>query len=95
MRPNILVTSITKTFFANKETGANIGHARYGDHVITRFDLEEFKGAYGTPLPERIDIIDLGYWYRHHGAPADTEEAYEPPVWHMRQQGPAWVEVAA
>ncbi|MBY5849809.1 hypothetical protein HFN51_04455 [Rhizobium leguminosarum] len=82
---NIIVKSTTKTFFCHPHTGENIGRARYGNHVIERFDLPEFIEAHGFPLPETIDIIDLGYWYVPFDNPLSAP-LYEPPVWHTRDQ---------
>ena len=83
---NVIIHSDLRKYFANPVTGANIGLERYGNHTITRFDLDEWKLAWGDPLPEVIDIIDIGYWYVPLGSPEGTVEAYEPPVWHQRGQ---------
>lgn len=82
---NIIVKSNTKLFFCHPQTGVNIGQARYGNHVILKFDLPEFIEAHGFPLPETIDIIDLGYWYIPFDDPG-SEALYEQPVWHTREQ---------
>lgn len=49
-----------------------------GGHLatITRFDLGEWRRHSGSPLPESLDILDLGYWYAH---PETGMPAYEPP----------------
>jgi hypothetical protein len=85
---NIIIKSDVKIFFCNPETGANIGLERYGREVIQRFDLAEFKEAYGDPAPEVIDIIDIGYWWKPVGQP-DAPDTYEPPLWHQRGQAAA------
>lgn len=49
-----------------------------GTHLaaIIRFDLREWRRHWGSPLPERFDILDLGYWYAD---PKTGMSAYEPP----------------
>lgn len=81
---NIIIKSDVKTYFANPETGANIGLATYGNQIITRFDLAGFTEEWGDPAPEVIDIIDIGY----HWVPRDNPKApekYEGPLWHRRR----------
>ena len=43
---------------------------------ITRFDLDEYRLAYGR-LDEEYDVLDLGYWYAG---------GYEPPAYDWRAE---------
>src|SRR5580700_5432696 len=49
-----------------------------GRHLkpITRFDVEEWRKYWGDPATDRIDILDLGYWYAD---PEANEVAFAPP----------------
>ena len=43
---------------------------------ITRFDIEEFLSYYkATGMPDSVDILVLGYWYK-----SDNGIKYEPPA---------------
>jgi hypothetical protein len=51
---------------------------------ITRFDVEEFCNHYGYTkenMPESIDILDLGYDFKH-----NDSTQYEEPDKHWREE---------
>jgi len=50
---------------------------------ITRFDVDEWRRTYGRPLPDEVDILDVGFWY--HDDPKHGE-GYEPPVHSWRRE---------
>ena len=50
--------------------------------AIDSFDVDEYLNYHNiTSLPSRIDILNLGYWYK-----SDSKMIYEPPVSDWRKK---------
>jgi hypothetical protein len=71
MDKNFTIRSSNGEWKANKQTGGVINYQdRYplenGKRLILiRFDIQEYKKHYQvTELPDSIDILDLGYYYK-------------------------------
>lgn len=47
---------------------------------ITKFDFEEWQKNYNSEIPERVDILDLGYWYN-----GKSQLEYEEPAHDWRK----------
>lgn len=77
----MLIKSSNGTFIVDPDNG-QVDHAEYFEaHMdIVCFDVQEFAAHYGTPLPDSMDILDIGYFYRDNG-----NMKYEPPVEEYRR----------
>lgn len=82
----LIVTSSNGTLEVNKVTGKilhrDITEPGNGLEEITQFDLGEWVKEYEKEVPDELDILDLGYWYR---VPEEFDERYEFPVEDWRQ----------
>lgn len=71
----VQVNSSNGTLVANAESG-DVVRADFDGPEILRFDFDEWRKHYRRGLPDELDILDVGYWYRG---------GYQPPELHYRQ----------
>lgn len=82
----LTVISSNGTLEVNKITGKilsrDMTELDNGLEEITQFDLREWVKEYKKEVPDELDILDLGYWYR---VPEEFDERYEFPAEDWRE----------
>lgn len=71
----IQINSSNGTLVANAESG-DVVRADFDGPEILRFDFDEWRRRYQCNLPDELDILDVGYWYKG---------GYQPPEEDFRQ----------
>lgn len=98
-----VITSSQGTWHAHSESGDIINGGNFFAYptgaidtkgtdksiYIQRIDIAEYKKNYNiSQMPDYVDILDIGYWYRRNGAPSHMALDYECPCedWRMEMQ---------
>jgi hypothetical protein len=77
-RSNIEIVSSHGTLTVDPADGRVLSRDLDDDLLerVIRFDLEEWKHYWGDPVPDNLDILDIGYWL--------DDGTYEPPEMEWR-----------
>lgn len=84
---HFIIRSSNGEWQANKKTGGVLNpQDRYpcsdGKLLqLIRFDVEEYKKHYGVEeIPDSVDILDMGYWFRGRYLTDRLDHGYEEPA---------------
>jgi hypothetical protein len=66
----------------DRQTGNVVSYYEHRDSLfslkeIRKIDIEEWKRHHNRELPDFVDVLDVGFWYKY--SDTDDSDAYEDP----------------